>query len=229
MRALAFSGGKDSMACLHMCRDKIDFAIFVDTGKTYPETWDMVDYARTMVPVFIAYSNQDEQNKQRGIPSDVVPIDYTILGQAFTKPKPFKVQSYLECCFQNISLPLFMKARELGASSIIYGQRIEDGRKSPARNGDMVEGIMRLHPIENWNSDQVLDYLSTVMDVPAHYSLKYSSLDCYDCTAFRKESQDRIAYTREKYPEYYKEYETRMHLVRKALLDTGHMEVNNGA
>lgn len=229
MKALAFSGGKDSLACLHLCRDRIDFAIFVDTGKTYPETWKMVEYAQTMVPVFIVESNQHEQNNNYGIPSDVVPVDYTPVGQAVTRIKPFRIQSYLECCFSNISYPLFMKARELGATSMIYGQRMEEGHKSPARNGDMVDGILRLHPIENWSTDQVLNYLSTVMDMPEHYHIKHSSLDCYDCTAFRSASRDRVDYTRDKHPEFYRQYQIRADLVRQALKESGYMETDHGA
>ena len=217
------------MACLHLCRDRIDFAIFVDTGKTYPETWDMVDYARALVPVFIANSDRDEQNRIAGIPSDVVPVDYTMLGQMLTRPKAIKIQSHLECHFYNVIAPLFSKAKELGASSLICGQRLEDNYRGTARNGDTVDGIVRLHPIENWTSEQVLDYLSTVMEVPEHYRIKHSSLDCYDCTAFRRDSEDRIAFTREKYPEYYHEYRDRMDLIRQALKETGYMEIDHGA
>lgn len=229
MKALAFSGGKDSMACLHLCRETIDFAIFVDTGKTYPETWKMVEYANTIVPVIIVTSNQQEQNDKYGIPADVVPVDHTVVGQAVTHIKPIKIQSYLECCFTNISYPLFAKAKELGATSLIYGQRMEEGHRSPAKNGDMVDGIMRLHPIENWSTEQVLDYLSTVMDVPEHYFVKHSSLDCYDCAAFKKDSQDRAIYTKERHPEFYRKYQIRMDAVRNALRESGYMEIDHGA
>lgn len=229
MKALAFSGGKDSMACLHLCRETIDFAIFVDTGKTYPETWKMVKYAEVFVPVIVVRSDREEQNRKEGIPSDVVPIDYTALGQVFTGPKAIMVQSYLQCCFENISRPLFMKAKSLGATSIIYGQRQDEGHRSPSRNGDMVDGILRLHPIENWSTKQVLDYLSTVMDVPEHYNMKYSSLDCYDCTAFSNGAKDWETFTREKYPEFYRQYQIRMDAVRNALRQSGYMEIDHGA
>lgn len=224
MRALAFSGGKDSMACLHLCRDRIDVAIFVDTGKTYPETWKTVEYANTIVPVIVASSKQQEQNDLYGLPADVVPIDYTDMGQTVTGARPIKIQSYIECCFYNISHPLFAKAKELGATSIIYGQRMEESHKSPARNGTMIDGIMRLHPIENWSTEEVLNYLSTVMDVPDHYFIKHSSLDCYDCTAFRKDSKDRVAYTKERHPELYRKYLERMESVRTALEESGYVE-----
>jgi len=38
MLGLAFSGGKDSMACWYLYRDQQPIVIFVNTGKAYPET-----------------------------------------------------------------------------------------------------------------------------------------------------------------------------------------------
>ncbi|SEO77486.1 phosphoadenosine phosphosulfate reductase family protein [Nitrosovibrio sp. Nv6] len=220
MRVLAFSGGKDSMACLHLLRGSIDLAIYVDTGKSYPETRQMVEYASKIVPVITVEISRDRQNADEGLPADVVPINWTKLGQMVTGRKPTRIQSYLGCCFQNISLPIIMKAKEIGANEIVYGQRADEGHKSTSRNGDITEGIVRLQPIEDWTSQQVLDYLATKMEVPAHYSIKHSSLDCYDCTAYRKESTDRVEFTRTKYPKMYAEYTERLNLLNAALAES---------
>lgn len=225
MRVLAFSGGKDSMACLHLCKQSIDCAIYVDTGKSYPEAVELVRYAESIVPVITVQSNQEEQNQREGIPADIVPIDWTRLGQLVTGPKPVTVQSYLSCCYENIAFPLFLKAKELGATEIVYGQRNNEGHRSPSRNGDVVGGITRLHPIENWTSEDVLAYLRTVMDVPGHYYyLEHSSLDCYDCTAYRANTRDRVSFTKDKYPEFHKEYQARMVMIRNALEQSGYVE-----
>jgi phosphoadenosine phosphosulfate reductase len=220
MRVLAFSGGKDSMACLHLLADSLDCAIYVDTGKAYPETGAMVEYARSIVPVITVKSDQSEQNRREGFPADVVPINWTRLGQSHTSPKPVMIQSYISCCFENIAYPLLTKAKEIGATEIVYGQRNEDSHKSTARDGDVIEGMVRLQPIENWTDDQVLAYLSTKMEIPDHYKIKHSSLDCYDCTAFRKDSQDRVKFTEENYPEMHREYAERIDLLNKALLES---------
>jgi len=212
------------MACLHLCRASIDCAIYVDTGKSYPETLAMVEYASSIVPVCIVKSNQQEQNELEGIPADVVPVNYTRFGQAIAGYKNIRIQGYLECCFQNIGLPLFLKARELGATEMIYGQRLDDQFKATSRNGDVIDGITRLHPIEKWTSEDVLSYLRTVMDVPEHYYFEHSSLDCYDCTAFTKHTQDRVEFTRNRYPEFHRQYHARMNLVRQALLESGYVE-----
>ncbi len=228
MRVLAFSGGKDSMACLHLCKRSIDCAIYVDTGKSYPETQMMVKYAETIVPFVIVHSDQEEQNRVNGLPSDVVPIDYTALGQVISGAKPVMIQSYLDCHFQNISYPLFTKAKELGATHILYGQRSSDSHQAPARNGDIIDEIVRLHPVEGWSDQDVLDYLQTVMDVPEHYYLGHSSMDCYDCTAFRNETQDRMEYTKERYPNFHRKYQERMDMIRQALEMSGYLEKRHG-
>jgi|SRR5687768_624268 len=219
MRVLAFSGGKDSMACLHLCRHSLDCAIYVDTGKAYPETLEMVRYAEGIVPVITVHTNQAEQNQREGIPADIVPIDWTRLGQSHTSAKPVMIQSYISCCFENIAYPLLTEAKGIGATEIVYGQRNEDSHKSTARNGDKIEGMTRLHPIENWTSQQVFDYLASVMEIPKHYAIKHSSLDCYDCTAFKSDSQDRWRYTLSTHPELYRKYAQRRDQLTQALAD----------
>ena len=219
MRVLAFSGGKDSMACLHLMAGTLDCAIYVDTGKAYPETKKLVEYASRLVPMVTVTVDRDEQNSREGVPSDVVPIDYTPFGQLISGSKKVTVQSYLNCCFENISIPLLRKAQELGATEIVYGQRSDEQYKSTSTNGAITEGLVRLHPIEDWTSEEVLEYLATKMLVPEHFKIKHSSLDCYDCTAFRNVSKDRVAFTQDKYPEFYAEYSHRLARVREALRD----------
>lgn len=219
MRILAFSGGKDSMACLHLMQGTLDCAIFVDTGKTFPQTWDMVEYAGKLVKMHVVHTNQALQNKREGIPADVVPVNWTRLGQMLSGKKPVMIQSYTDCCFENIGMPLVEKARELGATEMIYGQRNDEVIKSAARDGDEVGGMIRLHPIENWTAEQVLAYLATRMDVPKHYQIRHSSLDCYDCTAYSAETKDLHDYTRTHYPRFYVEYAKRKNALDRALIE----------
>jgi 3'-phosphoadenosine 5'-phosphosulfate sulfotransferase (PAPS reductase)/FAD synthetase len=217
MRVLALSGGKDSMACLFLTKGTFDWAIYVNTGKAYPETIAMIRYASRLVPVVIVDTDQAGQNRRVGLPAEIVPVDWTLAGQMITGTKPVMVQSYLGCCYENISHPLFMKAKQLGATEMIHGQRNDEGHKSPARDGDVVEGVKRIHPIENWTSERVLSYLAQKMIVPDHYKIKHSSLDCYDCTAFRKDSHDRLKFTKQRHPGFYDEYAARRDQLNTAL------------
>lgn len=209
MRALAFSGGKDSMACLHFVPD-LDCAIYVDTGYSYPETRALVEYAKALLPVHVVKSVRIS-----GIASDVVPFDWTPVGQMISGKKACIIQSYFDCCLQTIGVPLHNKAKELGVTEMVYGQRNEEGHKSIMRDGMTVDGIKRSHPIEGWSEQQVMDFLKTKMAIPEHYAIKHSSLDCYDCTAFRKQSVDRVEWTKKKHPEFHAAY-----MVRRVALDT---------
>lgn len=208
------------MACLHLMRDTIDCAIFVDTGKTYPETLAMVEYAKTILPVVIVKTDRDAQNAREGIPADVVPINWTRLGQAMTGPKPVMIQNYQICCHENIALPLFQKAKELKADELVFGQREEESTKATSRDGDIVEGILRIHPIENWTRRQVLEFLETKMAVPPHFHfIRHSSLDCYDCPAYSVETKDLKAFTKRRYPDFYEAYLERANAVNSAVTE----------
>ena len=222
MMALAFSGGKDSLACFYLMRDQLDCAIYVDTGYAYPETLALVDLVNKELPTHIVNSDRRGQNAANGIPSDVVPINWTPLGQAIAGPKPYAIQSYLQCCWENIGKPLLEKAKELGVTHLVYGQRNEENCKAGSRNGDVVEGIVRLHPIEDWTTQQVYEYLATKMEIPEHFFLKHSSLDCYDCTAFEKDSKDRLHWTADHYPAFYDAYRGRRQAIDAALTEALH-------
>jgi 3'-phosphoadenosine 5'-phosphosulfate sulfotransferase (PAPS reductase)/FAD synthetase len=217
MKALAFSGGKDSWACLHLLRESLQCAIFVDTGFAYPETIEQVNAAAQVVPMYIVQSHRAVQNEREGIPSDVVPMEWTVLGQRMTTTKPVTIQSHFLCCYENIARPLLEKAHELGVTELVYGQRNDESHRSTSRDGDLVEGMVRRHPIEHWTRQQVMDYLATQMSIPAHFALTHSSLDCYDCTGFTASSQDRLAWTKATYPDRYLAYAQRSNILTSAL------------
>ena len=219
MRALAFSGGKDSMACLHLMKDQLDCAIYVNAGYSYPETLAMVDYAGRFLKVHVVNSRRPDV-----IPADLVPADWTVDGQAYTTPKPITVVSYHECCNASLAAPLFAEAQRLGVTELVCGQRNEESHKATSRDGDMVMGIKRLHPIEDWTEAEVLGYLETQMTVPPHfYTIKHSSLDCYDCTGYRAESKDRLEWTAQAHPMFFLRYQA-----RRDALDGAIKEAMNG-
>lgn len=217
---LAFSGGKDSWACLWLLRERLAEAavIWVDTGKNYPELLASVDLARKLCPNFVRVEvDRDAQNRRDGLPADVVPIQWTRIGQQFSGPKSVTIQPYLSCCFENISQPLHEAALAHGITHLVRGQRNDEGHKGTARNGTVVDGITMLHPIEDWNEQDVLGFVAKHMDLPEHFQLKHSSMDCYDCTAYRRDSVDRVAFMRARHPSLYAEYEARQKLVESAV------------
>jgi phosphoadenosine phosphosulfate reductase len=218
--ALAFSGGKDSWACLWLNEYRLDeiLVIWVNTGKNYPELLEQTKLAQRICPNFVEVkTDRDSQNIKEGLPSDVVPIDWTSLGQEITGIKKVKIQSYLQCCNENISKHINKTVDTYGIKRLITGQRIDESHKYPVKDKDIVNGVEHLHPIENWTKQEVMDYLKSKMEIPAHFSLNHSSLDCYDCTAYRKESNDRVEFTKINHPNLYAEYKVRMDLVDNAI------------
>lgn len=216
-KVLALSGGKDSMACLHLMREELHVAIYVDTGFSYPETRDMINYAETLIPVHRVAVDRAKHHRENGLPADVVPVEWTTLGQALTRPKAVLIQPSFQCCFDNLAKPLLDAAKRLGATHIVYGQRNDERARATSRNGDVVNGLIRLHPIEEWTRAQVLDYLATKMDIPAHYALTQTSLDCFDCTCFYEESKDRVAWMKDRYPDYHRAYAEKYNQVLSAI------------
>lgn len=210
MKVLWFSGGKDSMACLYMLRAELSeiTVIFANTGKNYPEALEVVERARAMCPNWIEIpTDRDRQWSVNGFPSDLVPVDWTVGGQLLSTRKSATVQASLQCCFDNITGPLWAKSKQLGAAVIIKGQRADEAHKSTSKDGDVVDGMVMRYPVQDWTREQVLSYLREQMGkLPAHYALDHSSMDCYDCTAFAAHSHDRAEYMRERHPEKYADY-----------------------
>lgn len=223
--ALALSGGKDSLACFFLMQDKLDCAIYVDTGFSYPETREIVAMVGEHIPTYTIHAPRAAQNEACGIPADVVPIDWTTFGQSVTWKKPVAIQSYLQCCFSNIAEPLWAAARDRKVTHLVTGQRQDDTHRATTKEGDGVQDIIRVNPIEGWSADRVLSYLGTHMTLPDHFSIKHSSLDCYDCPAYAAETRDRVAWTEAHYPAF-----AAAHRVRElAVADSIHSALSGGS
>lgn len=211
-----FSGGKDSLACLHLIKDYLDktVVVWVNTGANFPEIEQMMREVKSIVTNFHEIkTDQPASIKSKGYPVDVVPVNYTTLGQSVTSIKDFKVRSYFECCSENFWIPCDAEMRKLGVTGVIRGQRNSEGHRAPIKSGHIENGIEYLLPIEDWKDSEVIDYLrSKDVVIDERLSMAHSSLDCWNCTAFMAESSERFKYIKKHHPS---KYESIVEIVKK--------------
>jgi phosphoadenosine phosphosulfate reductase len=195
--AIQFSGGKDSLACLYLYREKWDqmYVVWLDTGAAYPEMVEYMEKWKQRLPHFIhVKSDQPSIIKERGWPVDVLPVENTLVGKMITGNEGPLMQSYLDCCAVNIWVPLYNACKSLNIKYLVKGQRGNDRRKSLAADGRVVDGIQYVMPIQNWTEQEVFEYLKEVdADMPPGYGLgEKTGRDCWDCTAYLDDNRKRI-------------------------------------
>jgi phosphoadenosine phosphosulfate reductase len=203
--ALFFSGGKDSLACLELCKPYLDriVVIWVNTGSNFPEVEECVTKVALEVPNFVEItSNQAWSVEVNGYPADVVPVNFTKLGQCFTNIKDIALRSYLECCNENIWTPAYLKVQELGITGVIRGQRSDESHRSPLNTGEVVDGIEYFFPLQDWTNEDVNDYLvKQGVELTERLMMRsHTSLDCWNCTAFTENSVERMEYMKKHHP-----------------------------
>jgi phosphoadenosine phosphosulfate reductase len=214
--ALMFSGGKDSLACLHLIEKYLDrtVVVWVNTGANFPEIETLMEEIKTKVPNFYEITtNQPKSIEVNGYPVDVVPVNYTNLGQSVTSIKDLKLRSYFDCCSENFWMPCDTEMRKLGITGVIRGQRESEGHRAPIKSGHIENGIEYLLPIERWTDSEVTDYLrSKDVVIDERLSMAHSSLDCWNCTAYMAESSERFKYIKKNHPS---KYESIVEIVKK--------------
>lgn len=185
--ALELSGGKDSVACLYLLRDRLDdvTVYWLNTGDNFPETVTVIEECKKIIPHFVEIrSDVVEWKNIHGQPSDVVPMTGEHVHLPHQPGEIRFVDSYT-CCAMNIMLPLHERVAADGITIIIRGQKACDKHKSPIRNGQTVEGITFEFPLEQWTDEDVIVYLTEV-GAPIHpaYTTGKHGADCMHCTGW---------------------------------------------
>lgn len=205
--ALAFSGGKDSLACLWLLRDQLDriTVYHLDTGDTMPETRHLVSEIEAVCPNFVHIQGDVRAwIAGYGHPSDLLPFSTHGIGAQAGQDGAKLVTRY-QCCFVNLMWPVWDRIKADGHTLLIRGTKLVDMPRLPMRSGEMEDGIELWLPVENWSDADVLTYLrGSGSPWSPLYDALHNSPDCARCTAWMDEG--RGAYLRANHPELFLEY-----------------------
>ncbi len=218
---LQFSGGKDSLACLHLLREDWSriTVVWVNTGDAFPETRRQMQEIARLVPHFLEITtDQQRQIAEKGWPVDVLPIRATVLGKSYEPNDLPLMQPYVMCCAENVWFPLHAAMKAHGATLLIRGTRRQDAKKSQIASGAVHEGIEHWFPIEEWTGDQVRDWLTERhIALPDNYTVMDTSLDCQHCTAYLYENAGKFAYMKARHPSLHTEIMNRTVAIERAV------------
>ncbi len=201
--ALAFSGGKDSLATWHALAPYHSRIIVyhADTGDRLPEARRIVQQyrARTLTPWVDVQTDSRAWREAHGLPSDIVPIGSTPTGLALANGEGGSrpIVSRFECCAANRAMPLARRIIDDGVTLLICGTRRADGgfgsiskgsTPGPHPNSLLVgEGVERWMPLLDWSGEDVAAYLASLgVELPAYYGgrIGYSApVECASCPA----------------------------------------------
>lgn len=216
---ISVSGGKDSTAVLHLCRQWADriTVVFCDMGDMFPHVRPYVERLADLWDFKLEVV--ESEPPRYALPSDMVPTWSTPFAGWFlpeeSKPQT-QIISGIDCCNVTLWQPLDKAIKELGVSLVIRGSKGTDEHVS-VPTGSVIDGIEYLNPIEAWTDTQVYWYLQDhAIELPMQYQAGVNhSLDCMKCTAWLNTSAEvqRLEFTKRYYPTAYRDLQERMRLV----------------
>lgn len=216
--ALHFSGGKDSLACVHLMRanwDKITL-YHVDTGDLLPEIREIVDAVANMVPRFVRINTDSGRwMGDVGLPSDLVPTSSTPMGLMIGESAQ-RIVDRFECCAQNLWAPMHQKMAQDGITLVIRGTKRADIARLPAENGPTGAGYDLWLPLLDWSHEDVFAYLREVgAPICRVYEHKVNAPECATCPAWW--SEGRAAYLKAHHPELHAAYRAKLERVSREI------------
>jgi phosphoadenosine phosphosulfate reductase len=212
--ALSFSGGKDSLACVHLFRDHLDRITIYhnDTGDLLPEMMESVARVEAFAPHFVRInSNVSEFIAKWGLPTDLLPYSAHPIGRAMGEGKNPLVSRY-DCCWSNLMFPLYARVLDDKNTLLIRGTKSADMNVLPITSGEVTDGIEIYYPIQSWTNDDVMIYLRrNQIPIPRLYKYMTNSPECARCSAWWGEG--RAAYLRQFHPDIWADYDKRLQVV----------------
>lgn len=214
--ALQFSGGKDSLALVHLLRPHWDRLTLyhVDTGDLLPEVREIVDSVEAMVPAFARIETRAADWHERfGLPSDLVPTSCTPAGLAIGIGSR-RIVDRFDCCASNIMAPMHDRMVADGVRLVIRGTKRSDMARLPAENGPTGMGYDLWLPLLEWSDEGVFSYLREAgAPICRVYENGVQSPECATCPAWWNEG--RNAYLKAHHPDLHAIYRDKLSIVAR--------------
>ncbi len=217
-----FSGGKDSLVCLHLLREYLHriTVVWMNPGDPLPELRAQMERVKEICPKFVEiHKDKFLQIAAYGFPVDVLPLRNQAELQGFLEDKrAMPLQSFMHCCENNMWIPTHQVTKQLGATLVIRGQKNSDGHKGPMRSGEVADGVELFFPIEAWTDAEVLEFIKDNEFLPENFEAGNNSLECWDCTAYLAEHTWKKTYLEKHHPEKAAEVSRRViHIKREVM------------
>jgi len=224
MKAVQFSGGKDSTVMLYNMMDMWDdvTVYWASTGDAPPETVSFIESVAALVPRFVVVQSDVIGDKLlNGVPSDLVTNEMRIASLGGYSGA-MKVRHSFDCCHANRMLPMYNRMVADGVTDVYRGQRNDDKHRGPIPHGTSIDGIVYHYPIRDLTDAEVhsvlAEYKAKGLPTPPNYDMLTSTPDCLHCTGWL--SEDREEWLRTRHPEAYIYYTTTLDALRLALRES---------
>lgn len=202
---LQFSGGKDSLTILNLCKSHLDriLVVHLDTGSRLPHMDSFIKEAVERVGGILRIIRpempQIDSIRIFGLPVDIAPLRKTIMYKGFGETC-VKIQSSFDCCMRVRWAPMDAFINEYKPTLLITGKRKEDPSITQA-SGFVHDGVEHFLPIDNWTTSQVMNYLQE-NKIPTPPGYPAGSCCCWNCSAMS--DPDGLMFLKTFYPLLYK-------------------------
>ena len=225
-KVIQFSGGKDSIVCLHLFKDDPEaVALWTDTGNSFPHIGKYVRDMCELYQVELMVAKPEipvlQWQNENGLPADVVPWDATPAMAGISKNDfGARLVPYTDCCSANIWQPMHKAVIDSGIKHVVRGSKKADHRVG-VEHGFTEDGVYYDSPLWDWTDADVFGYIEK-HEIPLldnyHMSDDSDSLDCWCCTAYlEKSGRSRAEYIEKTYPEFHDLQSGRIEAVKQTV------------